>query len=416
MKNLTGNFELMREMNTKLILRVIRKFSPISRSGIVKKTNLTGATVSRIVSKLLEYGLVQEVGYGESQGGRKPILLELNPHSVLVLGIDIEVDEINGVIIDLNGDVLIKRNIPTLGLVEEEKILGHVMDMINNLLSVDNYREKVIGIGIGMHGLVDYIQGISIYTPAFGWSNVPVAKIINDKFQLPTIVENNVRSLTLAENWFGSAKNIHNFICIKVGSGIGSGIFTNGELYRGVSNSAGEIGHTTVDEDGERCSCGNYGCLESLASIPALIKKAKKIIKQGAKSKINELVGDNPDLITENTIYEAANRGDLIARQLLAETGRYLGISIANTINLLNPEAVILGGKIVNAGDFVLNSLKETVKRRALSYPQKHVSIMHSSLGREGVAIGAAVLVLENIFDFKKVNLENDVLKKGINL
>jgi len=402
MNYLSGNLELMHELNTKQILWVIRKFNPISRSEIVEKTNLTAATVSRIVNKLINFNLVVETGYGESNGGRKPVLLELNPDSLLAIGIDIEIDEIKGVIIDLNGKILFQSTLSIMGKTDKDYILNKVLEIIKKLLKEKKYIKWVIGIGIGMHGLVDYAKGISIFPPAFGWRDIPVAEVVKKEFDLPVIVENNVRALTLAENWFGVGKNFSNFICLKVGGGIGSGIFTEGKIYRGTSNSAGEIGHTMVDEEGPLCTCGNYGCLESMASTPAIIKRTIKALKQGADSKINKIIDNNLDNLDEEAIIMAAHQGDLLARQILQDIGRYLGIAIANLINILNPEAVVLSGDIIMSGDILLESLRSTVHNRALQYPVKHVKIISSKMDKEGVAIGAATLILESIFHIDK--------------
>lgn len=402
MNYLSGNLELMHELNTKQILRVIRRFSPISRSGIVEKTNLTAATVSRIVNKLIKFNLVNETGYGDSNGGRKPVLLELNPDSILTVGIDLEIDEVKGVIIDLNGKILLESKLSIKGKTEKDYIMNQVLAIIKKILAEKDYNKRVIGIGIGMHGLVDYAKGVSIFPPAFGWENVPVAEIVKKEFDLPVIIENNVRALTLAEYWFGVGKNFNNFICLKVGSGIGSGIFTEGSLYRGANNSAGEIGHTMVDEEGPLCSCGNYGCLESMASTPAIIKRTLKALKQGADSKIYKLIMNNLDNLNEEAIFLAADQGDRLARQILEDTGRFLGIGIANLINILNPEAVIISGDIVIVGDIILESLRATVQNRALSFPVKQVKIISSEMNKEGVAIGAATLILESVFNIDK--------------
>lgn len=394
----------MHELNTKQILRVIRSFSPISRSEIVEKTNLTAATVSRIVNKLMNYNLVSEIGYGESSGGRKPVLLELKSQSLLTIGIDIEKDEILAVVIDINGQILIHTNRMLDGNTEKDYILNEVKQVIKELLSEEDYQNRIIGVGIGMHGLVDYARGISVFPPAFGWKDVPVADIIQKEFNLPVIIENNVRALTLAENWFGYARKLNNFICLKVGSGIGSSIFTDGKIYRGASNSAGEIGHTMVDEDGPLCSCGNYGCLESIASIPAMIRQAQKALKQGAESSIKELVNHEIDKIDEETIFFAAEQGDHLARRILHDAGRYLGVAIADLINILNPEAVIVSGKIVRAGDLILDSIRTIVRNRALSYSLQNVQIINSRMDKEGVAIGAAALILESVFNVDQNN------------
>ncbi len=404
MNYLSGNLELMHELNTKQILRVIRQLNPISRSEIVEKTNLTAATVSRIVSKLIKFNLVTETGYGESNGGRKPVMLELNSDSILTIGIDIEIDEVKGVVIDLKGEILEQYSLCIIGKKEKDDILNKVKEVVKDLLFKKDYLKRIVGIGIGMHGLVDYERGISIYPPAFGWKDVPVAKIIKKEFDLPVIIENNVRALTLAENWFGVGKNLENFICLKVGSGIGSGIFTDGRIYRGASNAAGEIGHNVVDEEGPLCTCGNYGCLESMASNPAIVKRAQKALKQGADSIINNLVKSNLNDLSIDMILLAAHQGDHLAKQILQDTGRYLGVGIANLINILNPEAVIISGNIVMAGDIVLESLRSTVQNRALSYPVNHVKIINSKMNNEGVAVGAATLILESVF-----NVDQDI-------
>ncbi|MEJ6950730.1 ROK family protein [Natronospora cellulosivora (SeqCode)] len=403
--NLSGNLELMHELNTKHILRVIRQFAPISRSEIVEKSNLTAATVSRIVSKLIKFRLVRESGFGESKGGRKPVLLELIPDSILTIGLDIEIDEITAVIIDLEGKILLYKEQVLVGKKDEEYILRQVNLLIKELLNVEEYRNKVIGIGIGIHGLVDSIKGVSIFPPAFDWENFSLAKIVSKSFSLPVILENNVRALTLGESWFGLARNLSNFISLKVGSGIGSGIFTNGQLYRGTSNSSGEIGHTMVDEDGPLCTCGNYGCLESVASIPAIIRRSKKALKQGQSTMINDLIAKDIEKLSPGIILAAADKGDNLSQQILKETGHYLGIAVANYINILNPEAVIISGNELISGEIVLDTLRSTVENRALAYPLKHLKIINSSLGGKGVAIGAATLILESVF-----NVDNNVI------
>jgi len=235
---------------------------------------------------------------------------------------------------------------------------------------------------------------------------VPVAEIIGKEFKLPVILDNNDRALAQGEKWFGVAQKMQNFICLKVGAGIGSGIFTNGILYRGVSMSAGEIGHIVVDEDGPLCVCGNYGCLDSLATIPALIKRTVKLIRQGAESRIYSMVDGRLDAINEDIILEAAKKDDAIALQVLRDTGRYLGIAIANIINVLNPEAVIIEGKILEAGEFVFQSLRETVKNKALSYTFRKVKIIPGVLGDDGVAI----LILEKFLNFGRLKLAKQYL------
>ncbi|HLV08652.1 MAG TPA: ROK family transcriptional regulator, partial [Halanaerobiales bacterium] len=364
MKSLSGNLELMHELNTKQILRVIRESGQISRTEIVERTNLTAATVSRIVNKLIKHQLVTETGYGESSGGRKPVLLELIPDSVLTVGIDLEIDEIKGRLVNLNGRVLQRTELKITQQKDKESILNKLKKIISVLLAGENFTRRITGIGIGMHGLVDYQRGVSVFPPAFDWEELPVAEIIREEYGLPVIIDNNVRALTLAEKWFGSGRRFNNFICLKVGTGIGSGIFADGRIYRGAGNSAGEIGHIIVDEDGPRCSCGNYGCLEAMASNPATVKRCLKALKQGAASRIEDLINGKLDELKLQHIITAAREGDTLSRQILQESGRYLGIAVASFINILNPEAVIISGDVVKGDDIILESLRSSVNKR----------------------------------------------------
>lgn len=341
----------------------------------------------------------------QNDKSRKPVLLELIPDSILTIGIDIEIDEISAIIIDLEGKILASKDLPLEGNKSQEYILRQLKKLIRRLMNIEEYNKRIIGIGIGIHGLVDSLRGVSVFPPAFSWEDLPLAKLVSEEFSLPVILENNVRALTLGENWFGVAKNLKNFISLKVGSGIGSGIFTNGQLYRGTSNSAGEIGHTMVDEDGPLCTCGNYGCLESMAAVPAVIKRTTKALKQGTESIINELIDNNLDDLSSGVIVDAARQGDSLGKQILQETGHYLGVAVANFINILNPEAVIINSNNLVTGKILMESLRSTVNNRALAYPLKNVKIIKSTLGHEGVAIGAATLILESVF-----SINNDII------
>ena len=214
------------------------------------------------------------------------------------------------------------------------------------------------------------------------------------EFELPIYIEKNIRTMALAEKWFGQARNIDNMVCIGVRSGIGLGIIVDGKLFSGVSESAGEIGHITVDRTGPKCMCGNRGCLQELASGRAIVARIKKRMKNGESSKIDKLVKRNRGEITPEIVIQAAKSGDHAALEIIKETGEYLGLAIADVINLFNPELIILAGSLVSAGELILNRIRETVEERALEVPRKAAKIALSELGDNIGALGAAALIM----------------------
>lgn len=209
--------------------------------------------------------------------------------------------------------------------------------------------------------------------------------------------------MALAESEFGKGQGVKNFVCINVGMGIGSGVVLNGELFHGEINCTGEIGHTTVDYNGPKCSCGNNGCLEVMASGPAIAKRAIKAIREGEKSSIYKLANYDLNQISAEIVATAANQGDKLGQHIIEDAGGYLGTGVANIINLLNPELVIVGGGVTRAGDLIFKPLKRAVQKRAFSVSAEVAEIIPVSLGKDCTVIGAATLVLKEMFKITKV-------------
>lgn len=407
-----GDLVLMKTINRGLILDSIRRQGPLSRAEIAKQTGLNPSTVTRLVAELINEGFVREGGFAGSQGGRRPIMLELVPNAVFIIGVSVEATFISGIIANLTAEVLIKEHRP-LGGTSKEEIARQITEMIDDLLAkACKRRIKVVGIGLAMHGLVDSDRGIAMYPPAFGWRNLPVRDLLERHYKLPVRVDNNARSMVLGECWIGEAKGIDNVIGLKVGQGIGSGIVLRGSAFEGLQHSAGEIGHTTVAFDGPICDCGNYGCLESVASLKALVNQAKIHLKQGVSSKLWDFCVGDLDNLKPQHVFEAAFAGDKLAHQLLEGIGRYLGIAIANIINLLNPSKILLGGDIYPALEFVLPTIREIVQMRAMDIPKKSVSIEPVKLGENAVAIGAVTLILQEIFHREERVGNETIIKK----
>jgi len=400
----TANLGLVQKINRSIVLNVIRDKGPLSRADVSRRTKLTRSTVSSIVSYLTKKNLVRETGLSSSGVGRRGILLELNPKAYYIVGIDLGTLNTIAAVVDLEGKIVERVEHPTNGEKNRDDVIERVKAAIHEVISASNLNlQKIAGIGLAVPGLVDSKKGMILFIPNFGWKDTPLREILEEEFHTPIFIDNNANAMALSEAQFGIGRGVKNFICVNIGIGIGSGVIINREIYRGETECTGEIGHTTVDYNGPKCSCGNNGCLEVMAAGPAIARRAVKAIREGRKTVITELVEDNLNQITAAVVARAANQGDRLAREIMEKTGEYLGTGIANIINLFNPQMVIIGGGVAQAGNLIFDPLKRIMKKRAFSVPAKVVKIATPSLGRDCTVIGAASLVLKEIFKSPKV-------------
>ena len=394
-----GSFQGMKSQNKSTILNVIRLHSPISRAEIAKLTKLTPPTVTNIVSELLESRLVMESEHGESTGGRKPIMLRINSAAYHVIGVYAGSQKVKAVAAQLDGKIVHQSEVAIPSSPTKEQFLQVLLQAVRlGLEGSGRPREEILGIGVGMHGLVDPTRGVSLFAPNLNLYDIDIKGVLEREFGLSVEVDNDVRALALGESWFGQGQGIANFVCVKVGTGVGTGILIDHQLYHGATFTAGELGHTTIDVNGPRCSCGNYGCLEALTGGPAIARRALQGIRIGKRSLLEEWTDGDLEVITSEMVHRAAREGDSLAIEVLNDTGRYLGIGISNLINTLNPSRIILSGGVSRAGDFVLKPLREMVEMRALKPSAISVSIVVSELGPNANAIGAFTLLLEKLF------------------
>jgi len=399
----TGNLRLVQKINRSLVLNLIKNKGPVSRADISKITKLTRSTVSNIVEYLIKKDLIKEIGLTSSGVGRKAILLELNSKAYYSIGVDLGTLHTTVAITDLLGRVETRIEYPTDCQQDKDRIIEKLIVAIHNIINNFGIKwKKIAGIGVAAPGLIDK-KGTMLITPNFGWKDTPLGDMLKKEFHIPVFVDNNVNAMALAEFEFGKGQGVKNFVFINVGMGIGAGVVINGELFHGKSNCTGEIGHTTVDYNGPKCSCGNNGCLEVMASGPAIAKRAIKSIKEGEKSLISELVNYDLNQISAEIVATAANQGDKLGRSIMEETGEYLGTGVANIINLFNPELVIMGGGVARAGDLIFEPLKKAVQKRAFSVSAEAAKIMPVSLGKDCTVIGAAALVLKEMFKITRV-------------
>lgn len=397
-----GKTSSVKEINTKNILDIIRRNGPISRIEIAEITGLTPATVTNITSELIDNKLIIEGETGDSNGGRRPIMLKVRGDYYRVIGVYIGSKKIRIITSDLMANIKFKKEIKyDTENVTVEYVKGILDKEIKPIISKYKSKSKeIIGIGVGIHGIVDSKQGISVMAPNLGWENINISKILYDSYKIPVFIDNNTRTMALGENWFGSGKNASSFFCLNIEYGVGGSFFIDDKPINGNSFGAGEVGHTTVDINGELCNCGNRGCLETVASVKALLKQAYEKYPDNKESAIyNGKEIKNVNDINAEDLYEAAKNGDELASLLIKKMGENIGIGIANIINTLNPELIIINGEVISTGEILLNPIIETVKKRGFANSVNSTGIVLSKLGSIAYLKGAVVLATQHIFD-----------------
>lgn len=383
----TADLSLMRELNQALILNLVRQEGHISRAEIAKRTNLSRSTVSNIINELIEAKRIYEIEKGESRGGRRPILLELNYRSHCIVGIELATTSLHLLITDLRAVILYEHHEPFDITTGPDRATEHLTCVVNQALTNAGIpREHVAGVGIGVPGPLTYATGKTIAPPIMpGWSGVSLRERFSEALELPVYVDNDANLGALAEYRLGAAQGIRNVAYLYLGStGIGAGLVLNGSVYRGEIGSAGEIGHLTIDEDGPLCSCGSYGCLEAFAGLPQLLSQAAALSGGHAQT-------------LDQLIQQAHNKNEQILR-LFMTSGTHLGVAVANLLNLYNPGLVVIGGPLAGAGDLLLETVRTTARKRALSISIEHCDIVTGLLGDHAVALGAASQIIHTVF------------------
>jgi len=309
------------------------------------------------------------------------------------IGIDVGGTNIKIALVEPNGSITYSNTLPTRTEMGYEYTINNIKQAIKDLMTeTKTDKTSIEGIGFGFPGQIDYQKGIVRLAPNIpGWVEVPIAEMIEKEFNIPTRVDNDVRCAALGELNYGAGVGCENLICITVGTGIGSGIIINGKLVRGASNAAGELGHIKLQiNDGPMCGCGDTGCLEAFASGPAIVALAEEYIKGGKSTKYRELASNE---MTPYIVAEAAKQGDVVAKRIFTKMGEYIGLGLASVVNLLNPEKIIIGGGVADAGEILLGPIKETILKRAMPISGNAVEIVPAKLGNTAGVIGASLLI-----------------------
>lgn len=381
-----GDPEQARKLNTCLILDRVRRDELISRADLARALSISKMTASAIVGDLLERGILVETAAPagvSASGGRPPVLVSLDTRKNLVIGIDVGTTSTALVLGNLKGEAIRRMRVPTRRNRGVDSIAEQIQELFSNLLEAgDVPKERILGIGVSVAGLVDKRTGYVKFSPDFNWRDVYFKQVLEDRLGLSVVINNCTRVAALGEMWYGAAKEANTFFFVNVGYGIGSAIVMNRRLYE--HNS--EFGHINVTNREVKCDCGKFGCLEAVSSGHA--------IERDANSEV--LRNDESAWITTKELAVMAVRGDARAQQVFDDAGKYLGRGIATVANLLSPELVILGGGVSNAGSLLMEPLMEEFNRHTMDAIKEGISLEVSSLGIDAGVIGAVALALDS--------------------
>ena len=302
------------------------------------------------------------------------------------------------------GDVLGLRDLPTESHKGPKFVVDRIVEMVEDsiaevLAKHGGTRAQIAGVGIGSPGPLDTKAGVVINTPNLGWRNFPLRDLIANALHLPATLDNDARCAAYGEWWLGAGRSsVSTLVGITLGTGIGGGIVLDGQIYHGASDVAGEIGHMTIDSNGRRCKCGNYGCLEAYASGPAIALRAVEGIETGVETVLTDVVHGRLEDLTAATVYEGVVAGDPYATEVMKDTARFLGAGIANIVNVLNPEMVVIAGGVTRAGDHLFLPLKAEVRRRAFKTAEEVCQIVSGELPGTAGVVGAAAVFKKETF------------------
>ncbi|TCV97983.1 DNA-binding transcriptional regulator NagC [Biostraticola tofi] len=381
-----GNVDLVKQLNSAAVYRLIDQSGPISRIQIAEQSQLAPASITKITRQLLERGLIREVDQQASTGGRRAISIVTETRSFQAVSIRLGRHDATIALYDLSGKSLSEENF-ALPERTQESLEHALFGAISRFL--DQCQRKIrelIAISVILPGLVDPYNGVVRYMPHISVSHWTLAENLHRRFGLNAFVGHNIRSLALAEHYFGATRHCADSILVRVHRGTGAGILVHGQIFLGTLGNAGEIGHIQVDPLGERCHCGNFGCLETIAANGAIEQRVSHLLRQGYPSKLTL------DDCGVSAICKAANRGDPLACEVIEQVGHYLGKVIALTINLFNPQKVVLAGEITEAHKVILPAIQRCIDKQVLKEFRQNLPVVVSALDHSS-AIGAFALV-----------------------
>lgn len=383
------------------VLREFRKDGPLSRTELAQKLGYSRASITPVVQKLLASNILQEIGQGQSAGGRRPLLLDFNGEFGYVAGVDIGATSVDIALADFQGVIVSRRAEPCDVRVGPEPLLGRVAEIVQEMLDERGLAPgRLVAMGIGVPGPVEFPQGILIAPPLMpNWEGFPIKSFLQERFAAaPIVVDNDVNIMAKGEQQAGNGRDVDNFLFIKIGTGIGCGIIANGEIYRGSDGCAGDVGHICVDYNGPICHCGNPGCLEFMAAGPAIANKGELGARSGQSQFLAQRRDENGGTLTAVDVGDAAAAGDRLANEIIRSSGQMIGGVLAGQVNFFNPRVIYIGGGVSNIGLQFLSSIRRATLRRATALSTRKLKIEYSRLGDDAGVVGAIWLALEHVF------------------
>lgn len=385
----------------KEIIDRIRAHPGLSKSELVAYTEYSRTKISGCVDNLLQRNYIIENEETEYSGGRRSRTYSINGRFGFLAGVDIGATSIDIAIADLSRKVLTRNAEPAQVREGPIKILGRVSTLLESMVREIGFApEDLLGVGIGVPGPVDFHRGMVISPPIMpGWDRYPIIQTVSQWFPRANIVvDNDVNVMALGELYAGNARGIENLIFVKIGTGIGAGIICKGEIYRGASGCAGDIGHISVSKSGPVCHCGNRGCLESLASGPAMAERALIAAEAGKSRVLLDRYVSRGNSFSAEDIGFGAREGDQLSIEIIRESGEMVGDVLASLVNFYNPEMIVIGGGVSNLGNLLLSSIRQAVLRRSTPLATRNLDIVFSAIGADAGVIGAINLALDHLF------------------
>jgi glucokinase-like ROK family protein len=398
-----SNINLIKAHNVRAVLLNMLNHETSYRVQIARQTALSTTTITNIIDELIEQGIVSEYGAEEVDGrrrvGRPRAAIHLVHNARYAIGVQMAVKSYRVGLANLKAEIQHCQSFPIHPDSTPEDVLSGISEQVRDLIATHQIqRDQILGVGVGATGLVNYKTGVNILSPNLGWENVPIQETLVGQLDLPVVVDNNVKAMALGEAFFGSGKKASSLAFVYGRTGVGSGIVMNNQLLRGANLGAGEIGHMIIKTDSKKqCRCGQYGCLETLVSETALVAEAIETARQNPHSLLASCLASE-DLTPIQALLKAAREGDLFAQEMLTQAGYYLGIALANLVNLLNPEMIVLGGLFAQAEDIMLPVTRHTLEQKGFAGLGKEVKLQSSSFGWQAGIVGAAALALTAFF------------------
>jgi predicted NBD/HSP70 family sugar kinase len=404
-KSAPADRKLIRAINQNRLLNLIRLNAPISRPQLAALSGLSLATVIGLTGELTTRNFVLESGPAESTGGRKATLLDLRPEGGFALGLMVRGFESIGVVVDLRGDVVFSLQWDRSFKHQSAQAVEQIVEMTNDLLSQSGVdKDLVIGLGCALSGYIDAKSGICVDSWNLDWHNIELAEPLSQRLGLPVMIDNDVSCITTYEKLFGWGSSYEDFFTVVLGRGVGVGLVFNGSVYRGATGGAGEFGHMVAVPGDRRCECGKRGCLEEYVSFRGIIANYRERnykenipINMTLNSASEQAVRSEARMVHE--LLERATRGDELAAQAFQHSGELLGIALANLVNVLNPECIVLTGEGAFVSQAMFQSMEAVLRQNSFSQLGKDLRLLVEPLvGYESWARGAAALVLHRFF------------------